>query len=43
MKRLLIVLAVLILGGCATTEYKVFEGKGSEIEGKGGTKVIVEL
>ena len=42
MKRLLIVLAVLILGGCATTEYKVYEGKGSAIEGKGGTKVIVD-
>lgn len=35
-------LAASLLAGCATTEYKVFEGKGNVIEGKGGTKVVVD-
>lgn len=30
-----------LLAGCATTEYKAFEGKSNVIEGKGGTKVVV--
>jgi hypothetical protein len=33
---------VLLLTGCATTEYKVFEGKGNVIDGQGGTKVVVD-
>ena len=33
---------VLLLAGCATTEYKVFEGKGNVIDGQGGTKVVVD-
>lgn len=36
------VLAVLLVAGCATTEYKSFEGKTNVFEGKGGTKVIVD-
>lgn len=35
-------LAASLLAGCATTEYKAFEGKGNVIEGKGGTKVVVD-
>lgn len=45
MKRTIAVtmlLAASLLVGCATTEYKVFEGKGIVIEGKGGTKVLVD-
>lgn len=34
--------AVLLLAGCATTEYKAFEGKGNVIDGRGGTKVVVD-
>lgn len=34
--------AVLLLAGCATTEYKAFEGKGNAIDGQGGTKVVVD-
>lgn len=34
--------AVLLLAGCATTEYKAFEGKGNVIDGQGGTKVVVD-
>lgn len=37
-----ILLAASILGGCASTEYKAFEGKGNVIEGTGGTKVVVD-
>ena len=33
---------VFVLTGCASTEYKKFEGKNSVVEGKGGTKVVVE-
>jgi hypothetical protein len=45
MKRAIAVtmlLAASLLAGCATTEYKAFEGKGNVIEGKGGTKVVVD-
>ncbi|UUZ63391.1 hypothetical protein LP417_28225 [Polaromonas sp. P1-6] len=45
MKRAIVVtmlLAASLLAGCATTEYKAFEGKGNVIEGKGGTKVVVD-
>ncbi len=28
--------------GCATTEYKQFEGKETVFEGKGGAKVVVD-
>ena len=34
--------ALLLLAGCATTEYKAFEGKGNVIDGQGGTKVVVD-
>lgn len=34
--------AVLFLAGCATTEYKAFEGKFNVIDGQGGTKVVVD-
>lgn len=36
------VLASSLLAGCATTEYKAYEGKGNVIDGKGGTKVVVD-
>jgi hypothetical protein len=35
-------LAVFVLAGCANTEYKTFEGRNTVIEGKGGTKVVVD-
>ena len=37
-----VVLAALLVAGCATTEYKSFEGKTNVFEGKGGTKVVVD-
>lgn len=37
-----IVIAASLLAGCATTEYKAYEGKGNVIDGKGGTKVVVD-
>jgi hypothetical protein len=36
------VLAASLVVGCATTEYKSFEGKTNVFEGKGGTKVVVD-
>lgn len=39
---LLIALGLLLVAGCATTEYKSFEGKTNVFEGKGGTKVVVD-
>lgn len=45
MKKLVTFLVVLtssFMVGCATTEYKSFEGKGNLFEGKGGTKVVVD-
>lgn len=39
---LVMILAVSFFAGCATTEYKAFEGKGNVIDGKGGTKVVVD-
>jgi hypothetical protein len=35
-------LAALALAGCANTEYKSFEGRNTVVEGKGGTKVVVD-
>lgn len=35
-------LAASLLAGCATTEYKAYEGKGNVIDGNGGTKVVVD-
>lgn len=37
-----VVLAASLVAGCATTEYKSFEGKTNVFEGKGGTKVVVD-
>jgi hypothetical protein len=39
---LLVALGLLLIAGCATTEYKSFESKSTIFEGKGGTKVIVD-
>jgi len=39
---LILILAASLFAGCATTEYKAFEGKGNVVDGKGGTKVIVD-
>lgn len=38
----IMVLAASLLAGCATTEYKAYEGKGNVIDGKGGTKLVVD-
>lgn len=45
MKKLvafLVVLTASFMAGCATTEYKSFEGKDNLFEGKGGTKVVID-
>ena len=39
---LLVVLTASLMAGCATTEYKSFEGKVNVFEGKGGTKVVID-
>lgn len=33
---------LLLLGGCASTQYKAYEGRGNVIEGRGGTRVVVD-
>ena len=38
----LVVLTASLMAGCATTEYKSFEGKVNVFEGKGGTKVVID-
>jgi hypothetical protein len=42
LRALLVALCISALGGCATTEFKTFEGKDNLSEGNGGTKVIVD-
>lgn len=45
MKKAIAVVLILtasLLAGCATTEYKAYEGKGNVFDGKGGTKVVVD-
>lgn len=37
-----LIFGMLLLAGCATTEYKAYEGKSNVIDGQGGTKVIVD-
>lgn len=39
---LTIILTASLITGCATTEYKGFEGRNNIIEGKGGTKIVVD-
>lgn len=39
---LFVAFVVLFMAGCATTEYKSFEGNAKVFEGMGGTKVVVE-
>lgn len=39
---LITILAASLFAGCATTEYKAFEGKGNIVDGQGGTKVVVD-
>ena len=34
--------AVLILAGCSTTDFQSWEGRNSVIEGRGGTKKVVD-
>ncbi|NCA89992.1 MAG: hypothetical protein EOM92_14065 [Gammaproteobacteria bacterium] len=44
MRSLLVIFAILsalVVTGCAT-EYKVYEGRNNVIEGKGGTKIVVD-
>lgn len=44
MKKAIAVVLILtasLLTGCATTEYRSYEGKSNVIDGKGGTKVVV--
>jgi hypothetical protein len=38
----LLLAAVLILAGCSTTDFQTWEGRKSVIEGRGGTKKIVD-
>lgn len=33
---------LVLLGGCASTQFKVYEGRGNVIEGHGGTRVVVD-
>jgi hypothetical protein len=33
---------ILTLIGCASTQFKTFEGRNNVIEGKGGTKVVID-
>jgi hypothetical protein len=45
MKKIVVLLVVFVVSfmvGCATTEYKSFEGKANVFEGKGGTKIVVD-
>lgn len=45
MNRTLLVVAALttsILVACASTEYKTYEGRNNVVEGRGGTKVVVD-
>jgi len=39
---LIMMLATSAFASCATTEYKAFEGNANVIDGKGGTKVVVD-
>jgi hypothetical protein len=44
MSRLAVALSavfLVLLGSCASTEFKVYEGRGSVVEGRGGTRAIV--
>ena len=40
--KIVALISALLLAGCATTEFKTYEGFNSVIEGKGGTKVVVD-
>jgi hypothetical protein len=40
--RLLIPAAILLLVGCASTEFQAFDGKTSVFEGQGGTKSVID-
>lgn len=40
--RIAVVLIGLLLAACAHTEYKEFDGGSAFLEGKGGTKVVVD-
>lgn len=45
MKKFIALATILVasfIAGCANTEYKAFEGKGNVIDGKGGTKIVVD-
>ncbi len=33
---------LMLLGGCASTQFKAYEGRGNVIEGHGGTRVVVD-
>lgn len=33
---------LMLLGGCASTQFKAYEGRGNVIEGRGGTRVVVD-
>lgn len=37
-----ILFAVSFFAGCANTEFKTFEGRSNVVDGKGGTKVVVD-
>lgn len=33
---------LVLLAGCASTQFKAYEGRGNVVEGKGGTRVVVD-
>ena len=37
-----LVICVSLVCGCASTEFKMYEGRGNSFEGRGGTKTIVD-
>jgi hypothetical protein len=42
MRKALLVLSALFAIGCATTEFRTYEGWDNIIEGQGGTKTVVD-
>ena len=42
MRLIAVLLAVLAMSGCATSEYRAYEGKAKVYDGTGGTKDVVD-
>lgn len=41
-KAIAVIVAALALTGCASTDYQAWEGRNSVVEGRGGTKKVVD-